>query len=561
MKSQRPKNTVSPDKLEQSETIAYATNKWSRTVVQPFLIALVMTAFFTSLTVVITILTDEPVYINLWPMFFLTILEAIYTTIWLDHPERRQLNKAAYRAAEFTLILLILRVYTWALTADFPHLSQLADYLRYPYLLVSDGVFIVGAVLVFLAWARAIITSHTFNVLAIDRAEAYYYTLPPNERDIGAKPAFSNRAAVVDGLLQQWVAGGVVLMVVAAVVALAPFETDIQNRLFSFQRLNLPTPLILVLLIYFVGGLILLSQAHLGALNARWLHKGVIKQPEVERGWHRYTTWLLLTVAIVALFLPLGSTFIIGQILEKIFVAIATFVTILSYLFVFLLGLLLAPFNNNRVAESTPEAIPTSPPPTPQPTALPTSTAPADETAQLIFSSAFWTVAIVMAVIAISFFLRDRGVRLNVELFKQLGRGLLNWVGSLWQDTADYANDFSQVIRTRLQRKESKEEVNSSWRFFRLNALSPRDQIRYFYLSTVKRAKDKGVKRDQSETPLEYSTDLKESWPDAEVEIDDLTDAFLRARYSQDNIEESDVNPVKKDWKKVKSRIRNRIWE
>ncbi|MCZ7673481.1 MAG: DUF4129 domain-containing protein [Chloroflexi bacterium] len=52
--------------------------------------------------------------------------------------------------------------------------------------------------------------------------------------------------------------------------------------------------------------------------------------------------------------------------------------------------------------------------------------------------------------------------------------------------------------------------------------------------------------RQESETPLEFAADLKTNWPDAQEEIDELTDAFLQARYSAIEIEETDIPPLKK---------------
>jgi hypothetical protein len=92
----------------------------------------------------------------------------------------------------------------------------------------------------------------------------------------------------------------------------------------------------------------------------------------------------------------------------------------------------------------------------------------------------------------------------------------------------------------------------------RLNSLSPRERIWYFYLSTVKRAAEKGVVRGKAETPLEFSADLKAEWPEAEEDLDALTDAFLAARYSRREPGEEDVNPVKKRWRQVKSSLRRR---
>jgi hypothetical protein len=549
----------SPTDVEESELYGYVTNKWSRTAVQPLLIALVVTAFFTACAVALDTLIWNVRFTALAPIFFLASLEGVYTTLWLNQPQRRQLNHLAYRAAEFLVIALLLRLYTWAIAATFPNPANLSDYLKYPYLLVLDGLFLIGLVLTLLAWVRAIAASNDFSELAIDRAEAYYFTLPPSEREAGMKPSLSNRAEIVAVIFRDWLIGGMILLGAAAFVALDPRRFPIQDSLRFVRELALPPAMIIALLVYFVAGLLLLSQARLGALNARWMYEGVIKTPDMERTWHRYVTWLLLALAGIALFLPLGSTLAIGQVLEVMVGSIVTIISSLLYLLMYFLGSLFRPATE-QPPPATPIVQPTTAVPTAIPTPLPTSTAPPDDTAQLLISSAFWAVAIVMSIIAITFFLRDRGVRLNWGVLQGVGRGLANWVRALWRDTAEYATDFRHSLRARLQNQSQKETAAAPppWRFVRLNALSPRDQIRYFYLSTLKRASDQGVPRRQAETPLEFAEDMKSNWPEAEGEIEELTEAFLRARYSPENLAKEDVNPVKKQWKRVKSRLRRR---
>ena len=86
--------------------------------------------------------------------------------------------------------------------------------------------------------------------------------------------------------------------------------------------------------------------------------------------------------------------------------------------------------------------------------------------------------------------------------------------------------------------------------------LSPREQIRYYYLSTVRRAGARGVPRADSETPLEYVHDLKQEWPEAESELDELTQAFVEARYSPQPIDKPAVARVKEEWKRGRERLR-----
>jgi hypothetical protein len=80
--------------------------------------------------------------------------------------------------------------------------------------------------------------------------------------------------------------------------------------------------------------------------------------------------------------------------------------------------------------------------------------------------------------------------------------------------------------------------------------------IRYFYLSTVRRASEQGVSREPGKTPLEYVQQLKTNWPEAENDLDDLTEAFIRARYSSQPIRREETNIVKAHWKRIRARLR-----
>lgn len=548
------------ENIDVPELYGYVTHKWSRTLVQPLLIALVVTAFFTILTAVVPILLPiPPTIVWLVPLIFLACLEGVYTTLWLADPSRRHLNQWAYRAAEFLVVVLLLRLFVWLAFDTLPSATPIVLLLRNPQLLVNDSLFLLSVLIVFLAWLRAIFTTNDFAELAIDGAEAHYFALPAKDRKVDMKPSFSDRGAVVAQILQTWVFGGMVLAMVTAVMKLDPFNNAAEKSLIGLKTLNLPPSTILALVVYFVGGLLLLSQARLGAVNARWLHQGVLKMPEVERSWNRYTLRLLLLIAFIALFLPLGSTFAIGRLLQSIIVGAVYLATLIGYLFTFLLASLLSLFPTPQSSEplnsAPPEVLPT-----PAPTPTPAPPNPPSEMLQILASSAFWAVAIVVTLLALGFFLRDRGVPLNLGLFKIVGLRIVNWVRGLWHDVADYAEDLGQDVRRRWRKEpeDSQEKEQAPWRFVRLNSLSARDQIRYFYLSTVKRADARGVPRQQGETPLEFSADLKETWPEAEAEIDELTEAFLRAQYSQDNIEKEELKPVKKQWQQVKKNLRKR---
>ncbi|MDX1413920.1 MAG: DUF4129 domain-containing protein, partial [Candidatus Promineifilaceae bacterium] len=131
----------------------------------------------------------------------------------------------------------------------------------------------------------------------------------------------------------------------------------------------------------------------------------------------------------------------------------------------------------------------------------------------------------------------------------------------MWRGLWHRASTMRLQLPQLMSAKDDSEPATSKrrrWRFFRIGALSPREQIRYFYLSTVRRAADKGVRRESAETPLEFSEDLKQSWPEVEDEVEDLTDAFLKARYSKQPISDEEVPEIKETWKGVRREIKKR---
>jgi len=69
---------------------------------------------------------------------------------------------------------------------------------------------------------------------------------------------------------------------------------------------------------------------------------------------------------------------------------------------------------------------------------------------------------------------------------------------------------------------------------------SPRDRVRYYYLSTIERATGLGIPRGRTQTPYEYQAVLAGRLPDAEPMMSELTEAFVEARYSSHTISRRD---------------------
>lgn len=539
-----------------TDWMAYVTNRWSRTVAQPLLITIMLTAFIAGPLTILQLTMPTTPWRSWIFVFFFIILETVYTTLWLKRPGQRGLSHLAYRSAEFLVFIVLLRLLAWAFTGSWPDGEAWRTFLFEPLTLFIDGFFLVAAFAVFLVWQMAIQTSNVFSDLALDRAEAAYYADVFARHKLDTRPQITDRGRLVAAFLHQWLIGGLILVFCAALSTFDLLEPVSERSIFNIARLPLPQPILLSLLFYFLTGFLLLSQGRLALLNARWLINGVQKSERLERSWYRFSLRLMALVAFIAALLPLGSTIALGQIVAAVIQGVMAILAFILALFIGLLSLLFP--KTQQAADLTPTA-------TAEPLVIPTPALPpsteASETIQILTSSAFWAVAIVLTVLAFMFFWRERGLSFNEQTWQKFWTAVTQWWRDIWQGLSRQMAATRQAIQARRKQILGEKGVSvpqAPWRFVRLNALSPRDQLRYFYLSTVERAGQRGVNRQESETPLEFAQDLKENWPDAELDVEKLTGAFLQARYSPQPIAAEQVNPVKAHWKRLRARLRRR---
>jgi hypothetical protein len=314
--------------------------------------------------------------------------------------------------------------------------------------------------------------------------------------------------------------------------------------------------MLLALMVYFVLGLWVMSQARLEMMRARWLADGVEADANIVRNWRRGSLVLLLAFAVVAAFLPIGSTFAAASLLEALF-AVALVISQLAFLLLTTLLVGLVGLLGIGASPEEGQELLRGPTPTPQPSP---SGAAFNQTTALLAGGVFWLLVACVALIALVFFLRDRGVTLRYEPLARLWRALRRWLAHIGSRARQRAAGVQRALGRRLQEmRPGAGPASTRWRFLRVNALPPREQIRFFYLSTLRRASEEGLPREKNETPMEYAQELRSKWPEAGEEIELLTGAFLEARYSQRDFDRQDVSPLKQVWKRVRRTIRRRL--
>ncbi|MEM7111408.1 MAG: DUF4129 domain-containing protein [Chloroflexota bacterium] len=541
-----------------SETTVFSTKTLLENVTQPLLIAIKVSMILLAIITAMQMATPATRWMPLVVLGFFATLAGIYSTRWLAQFEQMAVSRTYYRLAELAVIAIIIRLFTWVVEGNgWPTLAQFQDYLRAPIPFFTGPLFLISLLIVAFAWQRGIAFSNLFIKLAISPAEEKFYSQRGVHQSSDA-PIMPVRSQLVASFFSQWIWGGVLLLIGVGLSTFQLGEVTARLNLFSVARQSLRPSLIMAMLAYFLVGFWLLSQARLMALNGRWLIEGVQPSEKIAKSWSRHSQRLLLLLAFLAAFIPIGSTVPASRILSVILGSIIYIINFIFFIFSFLFFGLFSLLFSGLDGGGT-EAQEPPPPPSFEELLPPQEPTEPNEMLAMLASSLLWTLIIFGVVAAVLFVMRDRGEWINGRFFQKLWQTFKKWLAELRHGVNEQLALVQQALQSQRQEDDSPTAPSKPpWRFIRLNSLSPRDQIRYFYLSTVKRAGQKGVNRVESNTPLEYSKQLKTHWPDAEEELNQLTEAFLHARYSPKPVETEEVHPIKRQWQQVKRNLRRR---
>lgn len=557
----RDKGVIAAARIQRAPTpgarLPFQTDPLTRRVMRPFLIAALATAPAIGMLVVVDIITPAEPWLALGWVCFLAALEGAYTAIWLHNPDSRGVDRGTYRAAEVLLLIVAARIVSWVLfDGSLPTPDEVRVYLAAPLSFLMVANFFTTAFVILVAWYLAVTIGRIFAQLDIGVEEIQFYTLSPGEQKAQAdnRPIATSRGELQEQYLRLWLAAGVLMVLLAALSTFEVGAFATEAEFSNIARLGLRPVMLFTLLLYFLSGLWLLSHARLLRMNAQWLADGVGKEAGLERSWQRSALTVLVAIALIAAFLPIGSTLGISQILRVLLNGLFYIAGLLFAAIGFLFAAVISVFTRNAepVPPATPQPLPTLPPP---PVTTPP---PANPAVAFILSSAFWAILVALVIGALLFFLRERGYRLERARVRDTWNALWAQVVALWRRVRRRTKAARLALRQRLRGPATLTTVPAvtGRGMRRPRGTTPREQIRYYYLSTIRRAEQRGLPRPDSATPLEFVRDLKEEWPDAESDLDSLTDAFVEARYSQQPIDQSAVGRVKTEWKRVRERLR-----
>jgi uncharacterized protein DUF4129 len=357
-----------------------------------------------------------------------------------------------------------------------------------------------------------------------------------------------------DSLTQRFFAGGALLLI------LTGFTRVGIAAIVDVRRPSVPG-LAFNVLAYFMLGLVLLGQVHFTRLRLLWQEQQIPVAGNVAGRWARYSLVFLGLAALIALLLPTGYTY---SLLDGIAAALTVISTVLTFIVLVVMWLLLLPFSwlwwLAMHLLGTPARPPaTAPLPPPPPTQLLSPT-----TAQPPWFETLRILLVVSLVVGMIIYILRAYLRDHPDVLKTLSalrpiRGLRRWWTVLWRRLGGWADVLNERLpREWLRRWMRPPPLASPLRFFRLGAQSPRDQILYFYLSLLRRAGRLGFPRRPAQTPHEYEPTLAAHLPEAQAEADQLTQAFVEARYSRQAMGVDQARRVRAYWGRLRAALQAR---
>ena len=516
--------------------------------VKPIAIATMLSCIAISIAQVVSLVAPR------WPgrfftaLTFLVSLESIHAHRALARSRQMTRDRWRFRFVEWVVILLVVRLGislsrgTEGLMADVASWS--ADLSSF-----FELSFIAASVLMAAFWGLALTLSRAMQELEaapIERepsvTDANFYlrsTMPHRGR--------TDRQARLDLIVNIYFGGGAVILLVSGFA-----QVDVRDLV--LLRHSRSSGVILNVLVYFLIGLLLISQARYTILRANWELASIPILGRLGRRWTLLVACFLLLVALVSAALPVGYSVglleAVSTAVNWVAVAIMKVVSLLVFIVSMILSFLLGR-PSGAPAQTAREPIPSPPAPPP---AVPNEPWP---WWGVVRSLIFWMILTGVVGYSLLHFARDRwGLLRGISVSR-----LLAWLRGLWQSLRSGTRRAAILIRKGIAQRlalRKPREGRRAWRYISLRRLSPRDRVRYYYLSILRRTSRQGFGRPPPTTPLEYEQTLANQVPGAADEVAQLSSAFIEARYSEHLISSEYAGGMRGVWRSVKKALTSR---
>lgn len=507
---------------------------WAKNVFRPLVVGAMMGCIALSLVDLIHLFFPGWSGTYMVVACVLAAVEANYSYGIIRRSNLRGGDVVRFRASEVALLFVLVRVgslvgMSWA--------AVWADVRAWPWepWRILDLEIGYAFILTLLSWTASTRTTYDLDRIGEPPVRDKYYVYP------------------VDALTSRFFWGGAMLLWIAGITRIGI------SALLNLSRPSVPG-LVLNVLLYFALGLAMLGQIQYARLSQRWRKEGIDVPRGLAAHWVRYTLLFVGLTGLIVFLLPTGYTL---PLLEVISIAVGAVLYVFNVIFQLAVALFLLIFM--PLARLLGADLQVEPPPDP----IPPLQVPPPQTGvsapgwlEVARSISFWILTIAVVVYVVRSYLHDRP-----ELTEALGT--LKWVGGfrrfllgIWRRLTGLARAARERLPTRPRLRPGRTDregapAKGPFRFFLLGKISRRQRTLYYYLSILRRAAREGYPRRRSQTPYEYDAHLGPEMPQAESEMDRLTDAFVETRYSTHPIGQEQERRVRADWRRVRAALRS----
>lgn len=531
--------TLNISEIMEEKFIEIERNPWNDKLFRPLLTIGMIMCLNISLVNFVRLANPDWRGIYFLLAMFLATVEGIYSYHVLQGYAAKGISVGRYRLAELLILILIVKLLGYMGKPFSQVMAELQLSWQTPGIFFLNPEFLISFILALLAWGAATQTTADFETLY--------------------DPYTDNRVTL-QALTERFFWGGGALVLISGVTQwVIRMDSGVQaglSSLVDWQRPSL-SGVIFNVLIYFTLGLILLSQVNLSRLMIFWRTQNMTVPPELTKSWARYGLTFLGLVALIAFLLPTQYTL---GFLATVSIAVQFLIDIFVFIFQLLLLLITLPlawllslFGLTLFAGGG--GAPAAPPPM-----LPTEAGPRYPWLEVLRSLIFWIVALTVGGYLLKTYLED-----HPELVEALKRFrpfnfLSKLLLTLWFLIKNWVQTGLEMLPLPAQGLSQDQSLNrkGSGHWFGFRTLSAQARILYYYLNILERAKKSGPDRKQHQTPYEYEPNLSRSVPEVQTEVHELTDIFVRARYSQNNFGEEEAALVKQEWQKIRKALRHK---
>jgi hypothetical protein len=454
-------------------------------------------------------------------------VEAFFSFWLLNHLTVAQRQPIFFRLSEWIIILVLVKLFTELRMGGANLVANvLAWPLDFPAHLLT-GSYLLNILLIFLTWQASTYLARDLYLLELDEAARF-------DTRVVTTP-------IRNLILQRFL----VLGMVVAFLAGALLQNEAQEDYQALSRQVVP-----VVVLYFMLGLALVSLTRFANLESIWRQEKVIVPSSIPRQWIFYSLFIILLLALLAIWLPTYY----GLGFSAVIIAIFDFLYRMVYLIyglILLLYTLILKFFMNVLRVEDEAAAPQ------EPVTLPDILPPADTNVNLDLTRNIivWSIAGILLFIALRQY-----ISFNRELAEELKRFRpLRWLLALWRRLKTSFNKANKAVGTlvqngfrRLRALRGGTIEGGDFDGISLRRLNPRQKVFFYYLALVKRAGDTGLPRQEGQTPYEYAKSLTSSLESGHEDLEAMTDSFVEARYSSHNIPAHTAKRLETIWGNIR---------